>query len=104
MFLLDGHEPGRDEITAMGQHVLIRVTVGVLVLTATLRAQASGPVSAPATSVRIETVDDAGKPVANVDVYLFHERYPETGEENPQVIRIGPVKSDASGVAVMQIP
>ena len=81
--------------------IVVLALLGLLVAPlAMLRAQTT----APTIPLRINTIDSAAKPVAGVDVYVFHEIYPNPDEENPHVVRLGPVKSDAQGVAVVQIP
>ena len=64
---------------------------------------AAVPASQP-TKVQVTTVDAAEKPIAGVDVYLFHQIYPDKNDEQPVTFALGPIKSDAGGVAKIDIP
>jgi len=89
----------RRRVTRAG--IVVLATLALLVPPlAMLRAQTT----APTTTLHVNTIDSADKPVAGVDVYLFHEIYPAKDEANPRIVRVGPVKSDAAGVATLQIP
>ena len=90
----------RRRLTIAG--VIVVALLGMLVPPlAMLRAAAPAP---PTTKLVVQTVDAADKPVAGVDVYVFHELYPSKDESNVTTLRLGPIKSDAGGAATIEVP
>src|SRR4051794_15663488 len=59
--------------------------------------------TAPPTKFQVQTFDAADKPLAGVDVYLIRENYPDANEDHADAQRVGPIKSDASGVAAFNV-